>query len=996
MDYRKELLHHLGLKEFVVVDLETTGLDPEKDTIIEIGAILYRDGQEAETFESLVNPRRPIPDFITRLTGIRDEDVADAPTIDAVFGQLEDFLSDKPFVGHQVNFDASFIEYQFRRIHQDFKNWDNTAQRFKYFGRTRLDTLFLARILLPFLPRLKLGAVAAYFGINLENAHRAVDDARATGQIFLELLDRALALDNQIIDDIIHLLFANSARARAFFVPLLQYKREKKIDTPNKNLLDESRLVQSYYNVIGEDAFSYTPQEQHRGLSKVDDQHIRAFYMPEGALSRVVENYEYREEQARMSQLIADGFNDDAIVVAEAGTGTGKSMAYMMPAVEWAVRNRGAGQRVIISTNTKNLQEQLFYKDIPALFAARKGDFKAALLKGRSNYLCIDKWRLVMTDMNQRLSQDERARVLPLVLWARRTRTGDIAENAGFQLENNRGLWQKFIAESSYCPGKNCRFYSDCFLMKARAHARRADLVVVNHALLFSDLASENSILGEYDNLVIDEAHNMEKTAAQHLGVRLSYWSFRNFYHRLYEDEPRKTGTVYQLEFRLAKSSLNEKQSSEIFRLIGKVKKGSLRMRQTVQQFYKPFNAEMREQMMRKGQNLSEMRWRYHKNFRYFRDHEEEIEDIRKGMVQLGRAINELSEFVQDLKADSFMFQDQIGRELSALQKDLLNLQEAWHLCINADRSDHVYWLEVPFNPRNVDVQLNAVPLKVAEILHRNLFSRLRAAALTSATLSVNKRFDYFKNRSGLDLLEDKKVEGRIFGSPFDFEHQIHLSVADFLPDPRNETFPTQLAAFLTALHRREKRGMMILFTSYSLLNTIHERLKPAADADRVLLLAQGKSGSRNQMVQQFRENRDSILLGTDSFWEGVDIPGEALQLLVIPKLPFDVPSDPLIAARMDEIKERGGNPFFEYSVPEAVIKFKQGFGRLIRARSDYGAVIACDNRLSRMRYGRQFLNSLPVSAQVYQQETALLDELAQWFREKENGMSGERPEPEK
>ena len=768
-------------------------------------------------------------------------------------------------------------------------------------------------------------------------------------------------------------------------MPLLKFKREQNIHVPAKNLLDETRNVQSFYNVIGESAFQYTQPADESEISPIDEENIHRFFQPEGALHRVVPGYEYREEQEAMGQTIAAGFNSDAIIVAEAGTGTGKSMAYMMPAVEWAVQNRNAGQRVVISTNTKNLQEQLFYKDIPALFSARKGDFKAVLLKGRSNYLCIDKWRTVMTDMNQRLSQDERARMLPLILWARQTRTGDIAENAGFQLENNRGLWQKFIAEPSYCPGKNCKFYGDCFLMKARAHARRADVIVVNHALLFSDLASENSILGEFSNLVVDEAHNMEKTAADHLGVRLSYWSFRNFYHRLYEDEPRKTGTIYQMEFRLAKSKLKDNVASELFRHIAKVKQGSLALKQNVSQFYTPFNRYMREQLSKKGKEGGDsLRVRYHKNFRYFRENEEQINEIRETMTKLGRALNNLCEYILDLPPNSFEFQDQIYRELTALLQDLNMLGEALNLCVNADQKDYVFWLEIPFNERNIDVLLNAVPLKIADILQQKLFSRIRSAALTSATLSVNKKFDYFKNRVGLDLLGDKPVMSQIFGSPFNYNDQIHLSVTDFLPDPRNAEYAERLAGFLIDLHRSERRGMMILFTSYALLNRIHALMKPALDADRILLLAQGKSGSRNQMVGQFRENRDSVLLGTDSFWEGVDIPGEALQLLIIPKLPFDVPTDPIIAARMEEIKERGGNPFFEYSVPEAIIKFKQGFGRLIRAQSDYGAVIACDNRLSRMKYGQQFLNSLPVEAQTYFDAESHIADLKHWFAQKE------------
>jgi len=641
---------------------------------------------------------------------------------------------------------------------------------------------------------------------------------------------------------------------------------------------------------------------------------------------------------------------------------------------------------VIVSTNTKNLQEQLFFKDLPTLFQAQKGKFKAVLLKGRSNYLCIDKWRTVMTDMNQRLSQDERARVLPLVLWARQTRTGDISENSAFQVESNMGIWQKFIAEPSYCPGKSCKFYNDCFLMKARDNARKADLVIVNHALLFSDLASDHSILGEFNNLVIDEAHNIEKSAAEHLGTRVSYWTFRNIYHRLYEEDPKKTGTILQLEFRMSKqSALTENEKSELFRHTTRIKKNSTMLKLNVQQFYSEFNRFMRDKASNGlGNGNDFQKVRYFKNFKFFRDYEEQIDEIHKNLSILAKQLNELNEGFYDLPKEKFEFQDQIHRELLAIEQDMLDLSRAFDFCIKAEEKKYVFWLDVPYSERNIDVQMYAVPLQIAEILESRLFSELRSAVMTSATLSVNKTFDYFKQRVGLTLLEDRDIKAHIHGSPFDFEKQLFLAVTDFLPDPRNQQFTEQLIDLIKEIHSREQKGLMVLFTSYSMLNLSYSALKPHFDAERILLLAQGKSGTRTNIVNQFKENKDSVLLGTDSFWEGVDIPGDALQILVIPKLPFDVPTEPLIAARMEEIKEKGGNPFFEYSVPEAVIKFRQGFGRLIRTKSDFGAVICCDNRLSRMQYGAQFLNSLPVKGNIYFKKDELMDEMNDWFRQKE------------
>ena len=689
-----------------------------------------------------------------------------------------------------------------------------------------------------------------------------------------------------------------------------------------------------------------------------------------------------RIEQLNMAELITKALNVNAFIVSEAGTGTGKSMAYLTPAVEWAVKNRAAHERIVVSTNTKNLQEQLFFKDLPTLFSARRGNFKAVLLKGRSNYLCLDKWKTIITDMNQRLSQDERARILPLVLWVRQTRTGDIAENSAFQIEANRGLWQKFIAEPSYCPGKACKFYNDCYLMKARDHARKADLVVVNHALLFSDLASDHSILGEFNNLIVDEAHNIEKSAAEHLGIRVSYWTFRNIYHRLYEEDPRKTGAILQLEFRMSKGILDQKETGGLLRLSGAIKKNSMLLKLNVQQFYNEFNRFIRNLIAKNAnQNTDSQKMRYYKNFKFFRENEDQIHEIKTILSLLLKQLNELNDFLYDLDKNRFEFQDQIHREFLALAQDIVDLRQAFDFCINADENKYVFWFDVPFNEKNIDVLMNAVPLQIAEILKERLFQHLRSLVMTSATLSVDKSFDYFKQRTGLNLLEEKKVMTQIHGSPFNYEKQIFLAVTDFMPDPRNQQFSQELISLIRDIHNAEHKGLMVLFTSYSLLNMVYNILKPHFEAEKILLLAQGKSGSRTNIINQFKENTDSVLLGTDSFWEGVDVPGSALQILMIPKLPFDVPTDPLIAARMEQIKERGGNPFFEYSVPEAIIKFRQGFGRLIRSKSDYGAVICCDNRLSRMQYGKQFLNSLPVEASVYFDKTKMIDEMHEWFR---------------
>jgi Rad3-related DNA helicase len=588
-----------------------------------------------------------------------------------------------------------------------------------------------------------------------------------------------------------------------------------------------------------------------------------------------------------------------------------------------------------------------------------------------------------MIDMDRRLSSYERTRILPLILWAEQTQTGDIAENSGFQLNQNWGLWSKLIAENNYCPGRSCKFYNECFLMRARNNARRADIVIVNHSLLFSDLVTDNSILGEYRNLVIDEAHNMEKTAGDYLGVRFNWWTFRNIYHKLYEEEPRKAGSLVQLEYRLAQSRMSETIAGRIQKQIDRLKNDCTILKRTTNEFFTQLNSRLRGKFQGQEKNgFEETKIRYHKNFRYFAELHDQIKELQLGLRQSRKNLTTLIDTLGELRSDSFQFQDQIHRELLSVEVDLEHLYNALEFCLIADEDRYVYWLELPTRITSNDVSFNAVPLNISELLKKTLYDRLDSAVFTSATLAVDKSFEYFKHRVGLDLIESK-VTSEILGSPFDYEKQLLLAVPDFLEDPRSEQFNDQLADLIKETHKQHPTGMLVLFTNYGTLNRLYNQLQLYFESERVLLLAQGKSGSRTGIINQFREFRESILFGTDSFWEGIDVPGEALELLLIAKLPFDVPSEPLVAAKLEEIKKNGGNPFMEYSVPEAIIKFRQGFGRLIRHKDDFGAVIVCDNRLSRMRYGKQFLESLPVEAHIYEDKNSLFSDLKKWFHKR-------------
>jgi predicted DnaQ family exonuclease/DinG family helicase len=986
-----EILETIKFDDFVILDLETTGLDPNNDRIIEIGALRFIDGKESGTFETLINPEIPIPDFITRLTGITDQKVQSAPRIDAVIQSLLEFISDSPLIGHQINFDTAFVEYLLRKENDDLSDWDNDKQRFKYLNNIRVDTLFLSRIFLPFLPRFRLSAVAAYFGIDLENAHRALDDARATGHIFLQLIERTFACNNQILRQIIRLLYKNSVRAKTFFQPILDYKINNNLDQSSEGLTEDLAYIHQYANIIGETVYQADPLEKELPLNLIDGEQIVHSLATGGKLEKTIENYEEREQQIEMAKLVSDTFNKSEFLIVEAGTGTGKSMAYLLPAVAWAAQNRDNRERIIISTNTKNLQEQLFFKDIPTVFKISEQKFKAVLLKGKTNYICLDKWKLTLIDMDQRLASQERTRILPLILWVEQTQTGDIAENNGFQLNQNWGLWSKLIAENNYCPGKSCKYYHECFLMKARNNAKQSDLVIVNHSLLFSDLVTDNSIIGDYHNVIFDEAHNMEKTAADFLGIRFNWWTFRNIYHKLYEEEPVKTGTLVQLEYRFSQPRLPDPVQQQMHNSLSRLKTECNHLKMISHQFFSELHQSLRNKYNKNNQSDNqfasstgeEIKIRYQKNFNYFKQLFDLIEELKESLMNCKKRLADLLEVFGQLRENSFQFQDQLQRELISVETDIVTLYESFDFCLQADMEKYVYWLELVLREKSTDVTFNAVPLNIAELLKTKLFDHLRCAIFTSATLAVDGSMEYLKKRTGLDLVRDIPVKSIVLGSPFDYENQAVLAISNFMDDPRNNEFSRQLTDLIKETQMILPGGMLVLFTNYSTLNAIYQNLKLHFEAEKILLLAQGISGSRTNIINQFKEYVNSILFGTDSFWEGIDVPGEALELLFITKLPFDVPTEPLIAARMEQIKKDGGNPFYEYAIPEAIIKFRQGFGRLIRHKKDYGIVIVCDNRLSRMQYGHYFLKSLPVAAKIYQDKESMFSELKTWLKGK-------------
>jgi predicted DnaQ family exonuclease/DinG family helicase len=972
------LLSALGLSRFVVFDVETTGLDPRFERMIEIGAVRWEEGRETESFSALIRSPSPLPPEIVKLTGITDEMLKSAPPENSVLKEFRRFIGADPLAGHNVSFDLGFLSAAFQR--QD--------PAFDPHQLPILDSALLARVLLPTLPSRSLAALGAYFDLDLSVRHRALADARRTGEVLIRLLAFFPRVDIKTVDILRRLgeglHHPSSWIFRAWSDFLMQTASIEGSFLPYRlpGLTDNVIGRATTAVAAGDDVTPATDISWER----IEEDDIASFFSDAGPLRLHFPQFEFRPEQAEMAIHAARTFNDGGILTVEAGTGVGKSLAYLVPAIAWANANQTTRQRVIVSTNTRNLQDQLFFKDLPQLeqiFAAGDPDdpflnlrFTAVLLKGRNNYLCRRRWESLISEQPLRLSTQERMALLPLVIWSRQTRTGDVSEVGAFGGEGSNSAWALVASDPGSCRGRRCLERSRCFHARIRSYAARAHIVVVNHALLLSDLAADHAPIGAYSALVVDEAHHLEHAAAEHLGKELNSWMFRSWTGRLYDAEGPPTGLIARMLLGLdAASSDHPNLPGLKTQLEGAAAEVQV-LRKTALEFFRGVTAAAREAVpSAENEYTPKLRLRDPPAFLQITDAvQHPLWNALQTMLQdLARIITALEEIPVAALPRGEEWKD----DLNGALEELLQYAETFRFFFSPPDENWVYWAELPRKPE-YDAQLYAAPLNAGDILRDQLFAPLRSVVLTSATLTVAGRFTYFLRKIGLREAEHtRKLK---LGSPFDFPRQMRIGLPAFLPAPRHADFELQVAELMRDLLKRVPRGTLGLFTSHRMLRTVGSSLE--RDLPPGSLLMQGVAGSRDQLLRRFREEPGSVLLGTDSFWEGIDVVGEALELLVVSKLPFEVPSEPLVEARLEKLKAEGKDPFLYYTVPEAVIRLRQGVGRLIRSRTDRGAALICDVRLLQSRYGKAFLDSLPVPVKIYETAEAMIEDLEHFFSE--------------
>jgi ATP-dependent DNA helicase DinG len=963
----------LSFDSFVAIDLETTGLNAGSCEIIEYGAVRVSGGEITERFQSFARPQSLLPPAVTKLTGITEDDLSAAPENHLAFKKFMEFLGNDLLVAHNASFEASFL----------------SSVSGGFFEAEILDSLELSRIMLPGAPSHSLGRLASFLELETESLslHRAADDAEICAQLWLLLLKHLQSTPQAVLSEIGWML-------GNIYHPLKEMLREAESQantgTASGVQSQYAKLLKSGEATRGKDFEIGDP------LNLAPDQ-LAESLGTSGCIAKELPGYEPRQQQQEMCKAVAETFNQGRHLVLEAGTGIGKSLAYLLPAAAWS----DSGERkVVISTNTKNLQSQLFDKDLPLLERALGRKLNLALLKGRRNYLCVRKLLYTLKECGNELDDAERAAMLPVINWAAATVSGDIAECSPLFLPEARDLPDKLTSDGPDCLGRACRQRRKCFLMRARARAQAAQIIVANHSLVFVELGT-TSVLPPCEEIIFDEAHNLENAATRHLSVHIWPGRFYRALNRLFKfrargrgrrrkkahntQELQGTGLLPSL-FDQAAKTRGAIRDGLLDRLEGDAAEASQLVVQSIDELA-TFNATL---LSLWSSSRGREKLRYSNKDRRM-DQWDPILIAKKSLLaslsSLEARVRRISDVLkEDTEAAAFPRSEELGHDFASAADNIRTLLEDIDFTVKADDSRYVFWAEL--SGRGGDQpELWGAPIEVGPMLAELVFGKKRSCILCSATMTVNGNFDYLLGRLGLAGMDN--VDCLSLGTPFDFEKQTDVMVPAWLPEPgyassgRNST---ELASLLEEVCLVTGGRSLVLFTSYGAMDEVYNQLKPQLDPHGIQVLAQGRDGSREALLAALHHQENIVLMGTSSFWEGIDVRGAALSCLVMTRLPFQVYTDPLFKARAELVESRGDSSFMNYSVPEAVLKFRQGFGRLIRSKSDRGIAILADRRLVSKRYGRIFLQSLQCPYRVISNNQTLIRCAEDFFADEENG----------
>ncbi|SEN43921.1 ATP-dependent DNA helicase DinG [Amphibacillus marinus] len=908
------------MNKFVIVDLETTGNSPHKgDRIIEIGIVVLQNGKIIEQFAQLINPEQHISRFISHLTGITNEMVMDQPSFSEIASQLMAYFTDAYFVAHNVPFDLGFIN-------AELKNAGYTP-----INQPIIDTVELSRILLSTAPSFKLSYLSEWLALKHDDPHRALSDAYVTAELLKYLLSKLATLPLNTIKRLLQL----APFLKSSLFQLLSEQKElarKQIEINDRYDYEFGLAIKREKEIMTTDQSAEISIGEwlDRFLSEVRANHDDH------------RNYEFRPGQKEMASYIYHAFQSNQHAIIEAGTGTGKTLAYLVASLFYAVEHK---EQVIVSTFLTQLQLQLINQEIPRLAKILPFTINATLLKGKQHYISLPLFSQSLFDQEM-TNYDQILTKAILVVWLTETETGDIDEiqlpSSGYRFFNQISVSRE-LQQENHAQNETISFYN-----RAISKAEHANLIVVNHALLAKNLAEKTTLFNHINKFIIDEAHHFPRVVGQHYGLQLDYLS-----------------SLKKIEdFEKCLTKLNADHQPTIKRLLSMLKEE-----------HDDFNRFIYHYVSRNGKNQAAASDIGRTQYIIGNKDQSDWQVVLEMASRLQFILHDVCHAF-DLKS----VPEANKHQLQSVVEDLLELKDKLKQFFNAEQSKTVSWIEIDKYGAKNAVYFYQEHLHAEKLIQELLLKKKGTFVFTSASLSITEQFDYFKQQLGFS---NETIFERRIPSPYPFQNQVKLCVPNDFPIAKYgamDPFIEAACEAIFSLAEVTKGRMLILFNGYEMLKKAYRLLKELLDDD-FMVIAQGiSSGSHERLKKNFQNFDRALLLGTHAFWEGLDIPGDNLSCVVIVRLPFEAPQHPIVNAKINDLKRQEKNPFTSMSLPNAVIRFKQGFGRLIRSYEDRGIVFVCDDRIVTEQYGQVFLNSIPQVQLFHRRTNELIETVQEWL----------------
>jgi len=926
---KKEILSILNLSTYVALDFETTGLDPKQDRIIEFAAIRFVNGKPKKRYSTLINPGVHISPFITRITGISNQMVSTAPDEEDIIDDLFSIIGKYPLVAHNIRFDWNYLLELCKRYNKDIPE------------NPLYDTLQLARAMLFDHPVFNLGALSEFYGLDSSGSHRAEKDTENCGNIFLYLLDELSEYTLEHISRVISVI--------------------EKYDIPNKklyidlaNALLKKGDLKGSLNIRSKKRKSRQNIYQYEGHENIQNITAAEVFGSGGILSKNYDWYEDRINQVEYANMCDKIINSTGSGVLEAGTGLGKSMGYLFAAIKRKYETKERGP-VVIGCNTKHLQDQLFFKDLPQLTDALKTSVTALIIKGRKNYICRTRFNWVVSESNILSDQDIEA-IIPILFWLEWTESGDISECSGFLNTRKTWIWSMICSDMGFCTGDICRQNHGCFYGPIRKLMYEADIIVANHSLLLSE-AKSPGILPEHDTIIIDEVHNLVRSSYDQFKVEIDHQIVLPLLQSINPSHPRSRRWNNIL------NSISDSESS-VKMLRESLLSGIEQVRISFEKFMDEL-ARNNEDRFNK-EKIYQERPIIHSLEKEYAPVNSELAKLKTNIQSLLLCFNNLRKFFLEIDSSRTKYL-YLHNVLDRGLENINGISDSINILTGNQDPEWVYWKQGSYHSKAGEVahlrlSLHASMVDISEILRNKLYSRNSNFILTSATIKVDDSFDYFLNRNGLHETDNIITDDYI--SPFSYQDQVAYYQYGGTTDITGD--PSKLSDIIYYIHKTFQKRTMVLFTSIKMLENVSSKIKEKSDVKDIPLFAQSKGASKPSIIKGMHMHKNALLFGTNSFWEGVDFPGELLEILIVVKLPFGVPTDPLIKSYSNFLDSNGVNSFMNFSIPECAIRFRQGFGRLIRTTYDSGIFISLDNRIVTKRYGEFILHNIPTDPIIF------------------------------